>query len=447
MEKQSVPKGEERATAKKLFKSSLDAHIRNPNPNGRVIFWGSDGLYAEGMPSGKITFRYRYRLPGTRKREKITLGHYPGLPISAATELHAAMRAKVALGISPLSEQKAVAAAGLGGENTFEDLARDWVQRVLRRRNKNARQDETYLRRDIIPLLGKLVPKDITQAHIWACVEKVQERGHGQAARRVRSVLKRVFDHGLGRRVIDSNPVTLIKPTDVAPAHPRSRVLTPEEIPQWIHSIETSSIGRPLKLALHLLLLVPVRKGELLAAQWKHVNLDARTWDIPKENSKNGVAIRHKLPDKALEVMSQLRELAAGNTWVLPSTRSYGKRPISASGLNSALRGVAALPKGVVIHDLRRTVRTYLTELGVPTNVAELCLNHRPKGIVRVYDVAELLEQRFDALRRWERYLQRLLLGDEVGLESPLKVKLAALLDQAVDDQALRRHVLEALMA
>ena len=132
MEKESGPEGEEKPTAKKLSKGALDAHLRKPDPTGRIIFWGSDGLYAEGMPSGKITFRYRYRLPGNRKREKITLGHYPGLRISAATEIHAAMRAKVALGISPLLEQRAIAAAGLGDENTFEELARAWVGEKVR---------------------------------------------------------------------------------------------------------------------------------------------------------------------------------------------------------------------------------------------------------------------------------------------------------------------------
>lgn len=40
--------------------------------------------------------------------------------------------------------------------------------------------------------------------------------------------------------------------------------------------------------------------------------------------------------------------------------------------------------------------------------VAELCLNHRPKGLHGVYDRAERFDERAAALQRWADRLDRL---------------------------------------
>ena len=52
-------------------------------------------------------------------------------------------------------------------------------------------------------------------------------------------------------------------------------------------------------------------------------------------------------------------------------------------------------------HDLRRTVRSGLSELRVPHNVAEAVLAHRPPGIVGTYDVHEYLDEKREALEAW----------------------------------------------
>ncbi|SHL89518.1 site-specific integrase [Rhodanobacter sp. OK091] len=408
----------------------------------REILWGTDGLYAEVLTSGRITFRYRYRLPGTGKRDKITLGSYPALPLKEAYRLHAEKRSEVALGKSPAEVKRGVR---LGSARTFSDLAADWVENDLKPANKNSLQDETYLRRDILPVIGSMELTAIDKASLWRCIDPVRSRGHGQAARRVQSVLKRVFDYCVRRGNVSKNPVTGIDPRHVAPAQTRDRVLSREEIPVWLQAVETSSLPRPMKLALRLLLLIPVRKGELLAARW--TDISNGVWDIPKDNSKNGAPIRHKLSAQAVGIFNELHELAAGSCWVLPSSRGYGKIPLSKSGINTALRNITGLPSGVVIHDLRRTVRTHLSDLGVATNVAELCLNHRPTGIKKVYDRSELLDQRFAALLKWESYLQSLSTKPASPDNARVVRELDTLLERIRDDESLRAYVIKRLMA
>ena len=119
-----------------------------------------------------------------------------------------------------------------------------------------------------------------------------------------------------------------------------------------------------------------------------------------------------------------MHEMAGGAAWVLPSNRGLGRRPIARTTLNTALRTVTDRPAGAVIHDLRRTVRTGLSELGgIPAEVAELCLNHRPGGVAGVYDRAERIDERGAALQRWADHVDALLGGG--GNVVPLRRKVA----------------------
>jgi integrase len=54
-----------------------------------------------------------------------------------------------------------------------------------------------------------------------------------------------------------------------------------------------------------------------------------------------------------------------------------------------------------VIHDLRRTVRTRLSELRVPEHVAELVIGHARKGLARIYDQHRYADEMREALQAW----------------------------------------------
>jgi hypothetical protein len=57
------------------------------------------------------------------------------------------------------------------------------------------------------------------------------------------------------------------------------------------------------------------------------------------------------------------------------------------------------------IHDLRRTVRSGLSQLRIPREVAEAVLAHVAPGIVGTYDVHDYLDQKADALQKWSALL------------------------------------------
>lgn len=367
-----------------------------------------EGLCIEVLPSGRMSWRYRYRLAG--RREKLTIGPYPAVSLREAREHRLEAEKAVVVGRSPAraKQERKRAARRAAEAPTVADLVAPWVQTVLRPTNHSAWQDETYLARDVLPRLGRLRPEEVTTADVWACVESVRQRGHGQAARRVRNVIRRLFEYAQSQGLVRGNPAQPVRPTHIAPTRSRHRTLATEELSEWLDTVYASGLTRSHKLALHMLLLVPVRKGELIGARWNDFDPEG-TWDISAANSKNGVPIRHGLSRQARALLCEMRALAKGSEWLLPSARGGGRKPISASTLNQAIAVMKGWPKGLLIHDLRRTVRTQLSEMGgIPAEVAELCLNHRPKGVQGVYDRAERFDERALALQRWADRLDRL---------------------------------------
>jgi hypothetical protein len=60
------------------------------------------------------------------------------------------------------------------------------------------------------------------------------------------------------------------------------------------------------------------------------------------------------------------------------------------------------------LHDLRRSFVTGLIELKIPPHVVEVIVNHisgARGGVAGVYNVAELLPERREAMERWSRHV------------------------------------------
>ena len=108
------------------------------------------------------------------------------MSLAAARVRHSEMVDQVNLGKSPTQAKRLAHlqdASGLDPSDSFVNLSEKWIEQILKPANKNSRKDETYVRRDILPRLGKKEPMSITTRDVWGCVENVVERGHGQAGR------------------------------------------------------------------------------------------------------------------------------------------------------------------------------------------------------------------------------------------------------------------------
>jgi integrase len=108
------------------------------------------------------------------------------------------------------------------------------------------------------------------------------------------------------------------------------------------------SATRPLqaesRIALWVCLSTACRIGELLLAEWKHIDLDQRTWFIPVENVKGTRGKKQEyhvqLSRFALRQFMALHALTGGQRWCF---QQAGWR--SATAVRAAREAQASLPR------------------------------------------------------------------------------------------------------
>jgi hypothetical protein len=80
-------------------------------------------------------------------------------------------------------------------------------------------------------------------------------------------------------------------------------------------------------------------------------------------------------------------------------------------------------------HDLRRVVRSGLSALRVPHNVAEAVLAHRPPGVAAVYDVHEYQDEKREALQAWAQRVAAIV-NPQAAKVIPLRERLRTSITQ-----------------
>ena len=171
-------------------------------------------------------------------------------------------------------------------------------------------------------------------------------------------------------------------------------------------------------MTINLLLMLGVRKGELVTAKISAFDLDVAIWKLTSTNTKTSTEIIIPLPNQAIEILRNLIRLSDGSDYLLPARQYQDRRlpHIHENTLNVALSKVKTNMDGVepfTIHDFRRTARTHLAKLGVDSHIAERCLNHKIKGIEAIYNRYDYFEERKIALQKLANYIEICEKGEE----------------------------------
>jgi integrase len=392
-------------TQKRGKMALTDAGIKALKPReGRYMVSDGRGLSLDILPSGKMSWLYRYSMDG--KRGKMTLGGYPALTLRKAREKRDALAAQVVGGKSPAVEAKQ-RRAGRSTNPTTREFGERYYKEQVMSRWKDPKTIRRYLDNEIFPTLGEKALKDVNALDVQALVYRKRDNGQVQAAMQLRNVIKQMFAYAIETRLVTVNPAAMVATRFIGKARKRSRVLTPSEIRLYLRTVYQSNIRRQFKLALHIILLTLSRKSELLLARWENVNFEAGEWLVPAENAKTGKPHIVYLSTQVAELFRELKALAGESELVLPGRGSL-VRPFAKNALNKALEGLTFDMDPLTIHDLRRTGATLLTEHGFNRDVIEKALSHEAGGIRAVYIVAEYAEQRKKMLQWWAEYVDGL---------------------------------------
>lgn len=367
------------------------------------------GMFLLVKAVGKY-WRMNYRFAG--KQKTLALGVYPAVSLAKARKRREEARELLAEGIDPSqAKQDTKLVKNFEAAHTFEIVARDWLIKTEPDRAPSTQEKVTnWLNSNVFPFIGKKPISSLTPRDILSTVQKIEDRGAIDSAHRVKQVCGQVFRFAVASGLAKRDVTVDLKGALAIPEKRHFAAITePKQVGILLRSIDGYE-GHPYsKAALKLSPLVFVRPGELRAAEWSEINLEAAEWRIPRHKMKMDVDHIVPLSRQAVEILQTVLPLSGDGTYVFPSIRT-GDRCMSENTINSALRALGYSKEIMTGHGFRAMARTIMDEvLGERIDLIEHQLAHAvkdPNG--RAYNRTSHLPARREMMQRWANYLDSL---------------------------------------
>jgi len=403
-----------------------DLQIKNLKPKKeRYEVTDGKGLSIRVKPTGDKSWFYRYMFKD--KPRKMTLGDYPGISLQDARIKHNEAIKKVQCGIDPGIEAK-VAKAKWKAEPTFQDLLDEFWDKELSK-TPSCKERKRLVDKDIIPVWKRIKVGDIKRRDAVLLIDKVRERAP-ITANRLQGVLIRMFNFASEKGIIDVSPLAGMRRGKESS---RSRTLTDEEIKNLWNclALERTDIDiyRLTKLALKAILLTGQRPGEVAGMLWTEI--EGEWWIIPKERRKGDEENKVPILPMMADVIEQAKIYSSNSRYVFRSSHSkeppLEESPVTVGALANAIRRHSEemkINERFTPHDLRRTLRTRLAEVGISDIVSERLLGHKLPGILGIYNRHGYDIEKRQALSLWEKRLCEILgLTETISNVIPFEVQ------------------------
>ncbi|MDR0816089.1 MAG: integrase arm-type DNA-binding domain-containing protein [Desulfovibrio sp.] len=395
-----------------------DTFLRSIRPTGKVLkLSDGGGLYMYVSPVGGKLWRMAYRYKG--KQKTLCFGAYPAVSLKDARQKRDEAKEQLAHGIDPSAHKKAVkAAARARTENTFEIVAREWIEKQKDFWVK--KHFDTLLSRlelNIFPVIGGKPVNEVSAPALLEAVRRIEARGAVETARRVLQSCGQVFRYAVATGRAESDPSGALRGALVPIKRKAfSSIKEPKEIAELLRDIDAYPSGI-VRDALRMAAYVFVRPGELRRAEWTEFDIEAAEWRIPAAKMKMRELHIVPLSKQVLSILEGLRIFTGDSRYLFPSMRA-NSAPISDMTLLAALRRLGYGKEQMTVHGFRSMASTLLNERGFNRDWIERQLAHGDRnGIRAAYNYAEYLPERRIMMQAWADYLDRL-------REGKIKVKI-----------------------
>jgi integrase len=461
-----------RLTVKLLEALSTEDDGKTLREDGGLV-----GKVRVGVRGITVLFRFEFKLSGTKRDHR--LGSWPKKSLAEIRAARDEIRTIAAKGIDPtaakkatrIKEQEDVAATiaeamRLATENlTVADLLDEWLKDGVSRQDGNAQLLSSF-NKDVLPVIGKIPLRDLTEKDLLTTLRKIKARGVSRTMVIVSNNIGQMLRWAEKRKpwrslMSDGNPADLVdvnKLLDHDYEEERDRVLLPEEIRELrdiFTRLELDYVALPagqkysgirpvntrVQCAVWLCLSTLCRIGELLKAEWQHLDLTKGTWFIPAEATKGHKGKRQDhhivLSAFARAQFKRLQRETGDTPFCFPSkdalshvdTKTVSKligdrqcrfkkrsKPLAGRHHNDSL----VLSRGArgewTPHDMRRTGATMMQAAGVPLEIIDRCQNHLLKGakVRRHYLHHDYAKEKTKAWRVLGRRIEAILAAGEV---------------------------------
>jgi integrase len=362
------------------------------------------GLYVSITTTGVATFSFKFTDPQTGKQRTGWLGVYnpETFAVENARNRVYGLRGTGAAALAETFQERKAEKARRGktvGEIIDERI--EWMKvpvkkpdGEMRPRLESWENTASHLNRLVRPRLGRKLPSEVTKHDIATLSNDIVAGKFGvpsvSNARHMRKAVSGLFNWAAeaGRDYVTASPCVNLPKLD--PEHPRTRVLSEEEVRIFWHGLDRADLpwDRKTRLALRFELTTMLRSGELLAAHRNELfDLDGDNprFDVPLKRVKKRRVIQEPLSDLAVEIVQEALEDGKEHVFASP----LGDQPMNRKVMATALRGTKVKGKvkspGICAllglkpftpHDLRRTAATLAGDLGFDDSWIAKCLDH-----------------------------------------------------------------------
>jgi len=373
---------------------------------GWSTLWDADvrGLGLRVRRSGRRVFVLFYRNQRCEKR-LLTLGGFPELPLDEARRLAKKTLAEVVIGGDPLAERKRIRRA-----SSMAELAELYLEGHAKLHKRSWQGDGQRIRKHVVPAWGTRKAETITRTDVALLHRRLGAENGTTTANRLLALVSHLFHWAEGEGLVPENHPNPARRVPRFREHARERWLTPAEVRRILRALEAER-NVSVRGFFWLLLMTGCRKRELLHARWSALDLESGLLRL--NATKNGRTHYVPLAAPALRILAQLPRVE-GNPHVFIG-RGQGE-PLSVAAIDQAWRRIrtAADVPDAWLHDLRRTVGSWLAQSGVSLHLIGHVLNHSSPIVTSVY--ARLANESTRAvLERHAEAVVRVVAGDDVA--------------------------------
>lgn len=372
------------------------------------------GLAVRIAPSGLKTWDLAYRIRGSGKVRRISLGRVSDLSLEKArdraNELTSAARAGRDLLIEE-EKNRAVAAARL----TVQQLIDVYVRRRVTGRLRTALEIERRLNRALAPIINRHA-EDIRRRDIRELLDPVADQGMEREAEKRRQTVGAMFRWAISQDIVETDPTAGLKAYD--PGTPRDRVLTVDEIEVVWKWFDSGALPSNCADILKLQLLTGARCGEISGICAEEIDREQWIWVLPAARSKNKRPRVTPLVGLARRIIeARLSTIRKGLLFTTEVAT-----PLTAAHIGHYLlvRSKKLPVTKFTTHDLRRTVATMFAEMGISFDLIAAVVGHEAGGketrtLVRHYVRSNLVDRKVHVLHAWDERLRDIMAGRDAA--------------------------------
>lgn len=334
------------------------------------------GLILRVNPGGIKTFMF-YRRVGY-KLLRIKIGRLSDIPIEMARKTAIQLNSQIISGVNPNAIKREKTR-----ELTFKELYQKYYTEHALISTKRPTAIKATIDFHLIPKIGNLKLSDITRQKMKELHLKQGETRGKIEANRVLDMARAVYNFGIREEYYKGeNPCSGIKRFK---SKSRDRFLSQEELKLFFEALTFEE--QIYQDFFQLCLFIGARKTTILTMKYKDIDFSLKRWRLSEDETKNEDVNIHVLCDAAMQILQRRYDLnkhsPAPSIYVFPGNGLQGHLVDPKKSLNRIKNRMGVFD--FHIHDLRRTLGSYMAITNASMPIISKALNHKSQVSTAIY--------------------------------------------------------------